>query len=123
MFIHFSLILIVFKKKSENFSQREYDNLFNSIENNLRELGFGDVSVNEKMKNLNKILYDILLKIEKKPSKDSLEIETALIRKYFIILENKPNKLVNLSQYFENFYNYCFEIPLKSMLKSISNFN
>ena len=32
----------------------------------LRELGFGDVSVNKKMKDLNKILYDILLKINKK---------------------------------------------------------
>ena len=33
------------------------------VENDLRELGFGDVSVNKKMKDLNKILYDILLKI------------------------------------------------------------
>ena len=38
--------------------------LFHNIENNLRELGFGDVSVNKKMKDFNKILYDILLKIE-----------------------------------------------------------
>ena len=37
---------------------------FHNIENNLRELGFGDVSVNKKMKDFNKILYDILLKIE-----------------------------------------------------------
>ena len=122
MFIHFSLILIVFKKKGENFNQREYDNLFHSIENNLRELGFGDVSVNEKMKNLNKILYDILLKIEKKASKNSLEIEPALILKYFIVLGNNPKNLVSLSTYFKKFYDYCFEIPLKNVLKSISKF-
>ena len=65
MFIHFSLILIIFKKKKINFSQFNYDNLFYCIENNLRELGFGDIAVNKKMKDLNKILYDILLKINK----------------------------------------------------------
>ena len=51
------------KNKGKKFSQDLYDNLFNSIEYNLRELGFGDISVNKKMKELNKIFYDILLKI------------------------------------------------------------
>ena len=60
MFIHFSIILIIFKKLKNKFSQNSYDNLFHSIENNLRELGFGDVAVNNKMKNLNNIFYDIL---------------------------------------------------------------
>ena len=50
MFFHFSIILIIFKKKNVNFDQNSYDNLFHSIENNLRELGLGDVSVNKKMK-------------------------------------------------------------------------
>ena len=66
MFFHFSIMMIVSKKKGIKFDQKSYDLLFQNIENNLRELGFGDVSVN-KMKELNKILYDILLKIEKKP--------------------------------------------------------
>ena len=42
---------------------------FIHIENNLRELGFGDVSVNKKMKDFNKILYDILLKLDLKKMK------------------------------------------------------
>ena len=64
MFMFFSIIILqVFKQKKEKFLQDEYDNLFFCIENNLRELGFGDVAVNKKMKDLNKILYDILLKI------------------------------------------------------------
>ena len=42
---------------------KTYDSVFDNIENNIRELGFGDVTVNKKMKELNKILYDILLKI------------------------------------------------------------
>ena len=66
MFVHFSIFMIVFKKKKIKFSQSDYDSLFNNIENDLRELGFGDISVNKKMKELNKIMYDILLKIESK---------------------------------------------------------
>ena len=45
--------MLIFKKKGEKFNQKEYDSLFHNIENNLRELGFGDVSVNKKMKDLN----------------------------------------------------------------------
>ena len=63
MFIHFSIMMIIFKKKGKKFDQKAYDSLFFNIENNLRELGYGDVAVNKKMKDLNKILYDILLKI------------------------------------------------------------
>ena len=58
MFFHYSIILLILKKKSIKYDQKSYDDLFNSIENNLRELGFGDVSVNKKMKDLNKIFYD-----------------------------------------------------------------
>ena len=46
------------------FNQDLYDGLFHNIENNLRESGLGDVSVNKKMKDLNKLLYDILLKLK-----------------------------------------------------------
>ena len=64
MFFHFSILMIIFKNKNKKFDQKQYDQLFFNIENNLRELGFGDIAVNKKMKDLNKILYDILLKIK-----------------------------------------------------------
>ena len=63
MFIHFSIFLIITKQKNYKFKQDIYDFLFHDIENNLRELGFGDVAVNKKMKDINKILYDILIKL------------------------------------------------------------
>ena len=63
MFIHFSIILVIYKTKKSRFPQSDYDSLFYCIENDLRELGYGDVAVNNKMKKLNKIFYDILLKI------------------------------------------------------------
>ena len=48
MFMHFSIFLIIFKKKGSKFDQTSYDDLFHQIENNLRELGLGDVAVNKK---------------------------------------------------------------------------
>ena len=44
MFIHFSIFLIIFKKKGEKFDQKTYDYLFYNIEYNLRESGLGDVA-------------------------------------------------------------------------------
>ena len=120
-FFHFSIILTVFKNKKINFSQENYDNFFHSVENDLRELGFGDVSVNKKMKNMNKIFYDILLKINK--SDDKLIINENLIIKYFPQLDDSSSKKYQLfNQYFINFYNFCFELHPETMIKDALNF-
>ena len=116
IFFHFSIILTVFKNKKINFSQQNYDNLFYCIENDLRELGFGDVSVNKKMKNMNKIFYDILLKINK--SDNGFAINKNLVLKYFEYL-NDSNfvKYKLFAQYFSKFYHFCFELNPKTMIK------
>ncbi len=121
MFIHFSVMLIVYKNKKINFPQDEYDNLFYSIENNLRELGFGDIAVNKKMKNLNKIFYDILLKINIKGQQ--FEINENLIVKYFNEFDdNNRIKYKLFDQYFLNFYHFCFELSPKNMIKDALKF-
>ena len=121
MFLHFSIILIIYKNKGLSFDQSAYDDLFHTIENNLRELGFGDVSVNKKMKDLNKIFYDILLKISTK--NDDFEISDNLVLKYFTDL-NDPNnkKYVLFIEYFKNFYDFCFELSPESMIKDAIKF-
>ncbi len=123
MFTHFSIILYIYKRRKEKFDQIQYDNLFNSIENNLREIGLGDVSVNDKMKTLNKILYDILLKLNDKNNQDTFKMNHNLVKKYFTTLNDINCKEFSLFEtYFHKFYNYCFEIPSKNMLKQASNF-
>ena len=121
MFIHFSIILIIFKKVKIQFPQDKYDDLFYCIENNLRELGFGDVAVNKKMKIFNKILYDILLKINE--SKDQIKINKNLIFKYFPEFDKLTYKEFALfERYFVNFYHFCFELPTETMIKDSLNF-
>ena len=114
--------MIVFKKKGKKFDQKEYDNVFNSVEYNLRELGFGDVSVNKKMKDLNKILYDILLKLEDNSVND-FKLNQKLVLKYFTTLKDENNpKIQEFERYFEKFYKFCFELPLENMIRDTLNF-
>ncbi len=119
--MHFSLILIIFKKKETKFLQNNYDDFFNCIENNLRELGQGDVAVNKKMKDLNKIFYDILLKINK--SDKTLKINKDLIVKYFPELNNSFNEKYELFEdYLIKFYHFCFELGPETMIKDAIKF-
>ena len=115
IFFHFSIILMVFKQKNIKFEQYIYDSLFLNIENNLRELGFGDVAVNKKMKDFNKVFYDILLKLNIS--------NNDLVFKYFNEL-NIPNdeNITLFSSYFVKFYNFCFELPVHSVIEDCERF-
>ena len=120
--MHFSIFMIISKRKGKKFDQSEYDYLFDNIEYNLREQGLGDVTVNKKMKELNKILYDILLKIKtQKNESNSLNFE--LISKYFDEFKN-PNEYNyrEFEGYFKSFYDFCYKLPLENMLKKAINF-
>ena len=122
MFFHFSIMMIIFKKKEKKFDQSAYDSLFFNIENNLRELGYGDVAVNKKMKDLNKILYDILLKINNSEN-DSFKINKSLIIKYFNQLNDKDSqKYLDFERYLNDFYKFCFELSLKNMIREAIKF-
>jgi len=124
MFIHFSILMIIAKKKGSKFDQKSYDGLFNNIEYNLRELGFGDVTVNKKMKEFNKILYDILLKIDlKKDNKNDFKMNSDLVKNYFSSLNDTDDvKLAKFNDYFLNFYNFCFEQRLDNMIEEAIKF-
>jgi len=124
MFIHFSILMIIFKKKGKKFDQKLYDIFFNKIEYNLREIGIGDVTVNKKMKEFNKILYDILLKIDDKKNDDNyFKINKNLILNYFDIL-NKVNisKYTEFEAYLVKFFNFCFELSLDNMIEDMYKF-
>ena len=120
MFIHYSIILIVIKTKNLKVDQENYNHLFNCIENNLRELGFGDVSVNKKMKDLNKILYDILLKLNL--NKSGFKLNKELIGKYFNNFTSNDEKWDKCKDYFEGFYKFCFDMDPENMLKDLNKY-
>ena len=122
IFIHFSILLIIFKNKKKEFPQKIFDNIFLNIEYHLRELGHGDVTVNKKMKILTRIFYDILLKINKSEL-NVFDADNEILRTYFDLKGTKTPILIdNLTNYLNYFYNFCFELKMDSMLKGEINF-
>jgi cytochrome b pre-mRNA-processing protein 3 len=123
VFIHLSLILIIFKERRKgDFNQDIFDNIFLNIEYHIRELGYGDVAVNKKMKDLLRIFYDILLKVKLSNNKKVI-INKNVIKNYLEPESDQQNELTDLlANYFEDFYDFCFELDNNSMLKGQINF-
>jgi len=124
VFVHLSLILIIFKEKNKKeFPQDIFDNIFQNIEYHIRELGYGDVAVNKKMKILLRIFYDILLKI-KVPFEKKNIINTKILASYLEPQsDTKSQPLINdLANYFEKYYYFCFELKNDSVLQGQINF-
>ena len=123
IFVHFTIILINFKNENKTkFPQEIFDNIFLNVEYHLREMGMGDVSVNKQMKYLTKIFYDILLKINV-GNKKTFEPNLIILEKYFDLKKQKnKQKVTLLSQYLENFYDFCFELKAKDVLKGNINY-
>jgi cytochrome b pre-mRNA-processing protein 3 len=122
IFVHFSILLINLKVKNEEFPQEIFDNIFLNIEYHIRELGYGDVFVNKEMKKLTRIFYDILLKLNKSKLKN-FETNDQVLKTYFepVSVDN-PIIITSLTNYFNIFYNFCFELETDNMLKGKINF-
>ena len=114
MFMHFSILMIVTKKKRSKFNQKSYDDFFNNIEYNLRELGFGDLTVNKKMKTYVNLLYSIINKIDNWESYNSEQ--KIKILKIFLEIKDNNEKFVG---YFDKYSNYLSKISLNSFTKSV----
>ena len=64
-FIHFAFFLKLFKKQtSKENLQNLYDFVFKQIELSIREIGYGDASINKKMKEYVNVMYAIIDKVE-----------------------------------------------------------
>ncbi len=126
LLIFFHLVIIFKTKKNTKYKkdlQNLFDNVFQNIEINIRELGYGDTKVNKTMKNLSKIFYDILTNLDKKIF-FSFNSERILLEKYFYNrkkIEDDQN-VSKLADYFEKFQNFCFDLDVNNMLNGSIEF-
>ena len=118
MFTHFSIMLKVSKNKGIKFDQTSYDLLFHNIENNLRELGFGDVSVNKKMKEYVNMFYAILDKIEV----TDMSIDEN-IANFFRKIFNLDKNIKFYANYYKKYNEYLSNNTLNNFTKDIINHN
>jgi|TARA_B110000438_G_scaffold231805_1_gene227287 hypothetical protein len=118
IFIHLSVILNLTKNNKKNkLTQIIFDNIFHNIEYHLRELGYGDVAVNSKMKILNRIFYDILLKLAIYENEVIKVNKNKLKEHLFINIDLNDQHIDKFVEYLDKFYNYCFELDHNIMLK------
>ena len=123
IFFHLSFILVVLKNKEsdKNIQQGIFDFFFIQIELSFRELGYGDVTVNKKMKSLIKLFYEILMQCENWKQLQFDSKNKVLLNFFLVNCDNKilTNKLAN---YFDKFALFIEDISLNSITKGVFNF-
>ena len=117
LLFHFAFFLNIFKfYDDKNVLQEIFDYFFKQIELTLREMGFGDPSVNKKMKSYINIFYSILNEIDLWDTKNQ-EKQSQVISRYMKL--NKKSLL--LVKYFSNYRKFLKNSTLNSLLKGVIN--
>jgi len=127
IFIHVSFLFNKIKRNKHNqlyeiFNQKIFDLIFKQIEQNMREIGYGDVVVNKNMKSLIKDFYNILLYCEKYNKKNLISKKNFLY-KYLVVNDTKKHSINDfLIDYFNKYEAFCFDLTPDSVLSGELNF-
>jgi len=115
--IHFAFFLKVYKNKDNSkLLQEIYDFVFRQLELSIREIGYGDQSINKKMKNYINLFHSIISDIHFWEKYDKNEKKS----KISIFLDNST-KIDYLIEYFDDFNLDLSKKNLNYFLKSVSN--
>ena len=115
LLFHFAFFIRVHKKTlSKNEAQDLFDFFIRQIELSIREIGYGDVSVNKKMKDYVNLFYSILEKIELWESFDKGKKTEIFGNLMNIKVENDF-----FPDYFDEYNKFITNNPLKIFTKDI----
>ena len=113
--LHFAFFLKIFKNDADKkIIQDIYDYIFRQIELSIREIGYGDQSINKKMKDYLNLFYSMIDKIhnwEKLP----LDQKKSIL---FIFIDNNDNEAY-LVDYFEKYRLNLLNNTLNSYIKGV----
>ena len=113
--LHFAFFLKVYKENNDKkLLQEIYDFTFRQVELSIREIGYGDQSINKKMKDYLNLFYGMIDKIH---SWDELDIES---RNSILVnfLDNSSN-IEYLVKYFEIYRLNLKNNTLNSYIKGV----
>ena len=117
LLFHFGFFLKLYKDQlSKNKSQDLFDFIVRQIELSIREIGYGDVAVNKKMKDYVNLFYSILEKIEKWENLDKYK-KIDLMAEFLKIQEDN----VFFSSYFDKYRDFLLKNSFKIFTKDILN--
>ena len=127
IFIHISFLFIKLKQNKnpsyKKFYQKIFDSTFRNIELNIREIGYGDVTVNKKMKILVRTFYNILFNCEKYRNKKFMGKKLFLLNYLSKNDEKSTDKDHDLVKYFNKYEAFCLDLSQDSVLSGDLNFN
>ena len=114
---HFAFFLQNFKNPDNTkILQNVYDYTFKQLEYSIREEGFGDVTINKKMKTYINTFHSVLDKIKNWDNFDQVQ-KKSLILSYLDFDNSKDSKIVD---YFDNYRNFLSKNSLNLLLKGVS---
>jgi cytochrome b pre-mRNA-processing protein 3 len=114
--LHFSFFLKNFKNdENRNVLQEIYDFNFRQLELSIREIGYGDQSINKKMKDYINLFHSMVSEIH---FWNELTNEEKLKKISFFLSDFQNNEY--LLNYFEDFNSNLSKKTLNSYLKSVS---
>ena len=117
LFFHFGFFLKFFKNvNTKKNSQKLFDFFMRQIEISIREIGYGDVSVNKKMKEYINLFYSIISKIETWEDLNTLS-RVKLIDNYLNISIDDEF----YANYFEKYRTFLSKNTLNNFSKDILN--
>ena len=113
--IHFAFFLKIYKENNDKkLLQEIYDQTFRQVELSIREIGYGDQSINKKMKDYLNLFYGMIDKIH--------DWDNLTVKSRASILEKFLDNAVNIDflvDYFEKYRLNLLNNTLNSYIKGV----
>ena len=118
LLFHFGFFLKIYKEEiSKEEAQKIFDFIIRQIELSIREIGYGDVSVNKKMKDYVNLFFSIIEKIELWENLEKTQKFEMMAK--FINIREENDLFVS---YFDKYREFLLNNSLKIFTKDIFNF-
>ena len=114
-FIHFAFFIKIYKNQSNKKEiQNLYDFIFKQIELSIREIGYGDASINKKMKEYVNVMYAIINKVE---LWENLDLTSKT--KFFSEFINVDKESTFFVSYFDKYSSYLLKNSFNYFTKEV----
>ena len=119
LMIHFAFFLKEYKdSKNKNELQQIHDFFFKQIDLSIREIGYGDATINKKMKEYINLFFDIVSKIDQWNYLS--EQKKSIFLSNYLYIEENPLFLI---KYFDKYVNYLQNNTLNYFTKDVIKLN
>ena len=117
LLLHFAFFLKVLKNdQNKDLLQKIYDHVFRQLELSIREIGYGDQSINKKMKDYINIFYGMLDKIHMWDGL-SRDIKKTILLTFIDKKVNEIQLVEYFDKYSEDLSNNTLNYYLKGVIK------